>query len=112
MSAQHFRDAVPAGPTSTSLAIIDVRNTRFVACAAKNLDATQTVTVSLRRRASNLDDFADAQFYVELADIPPLTQRQVDVDVGSNFELEALGVASGAGATVMLTLKPDFGRRG
>jgi hypothetical protein len=112
MSATDLREPATAGPTTTSLGIIDVRETRLASVSVKNLDATQTVTVSLRRRAHLGDDFADAQYYPELEAIAPGVQKQVDVDVGVNMELEALGVASGAGASVMLTMRSDTrGRR-
>lgn len=110
-SPPYFRDRVAVGPTSTSLAIVLIANTRLMAVSVKNLDATQTLTVTLRRRAHPEDDFCDAAAFEELVSIPPLTPRTVDVDCGTHYELEVLGIASGAGLDADLACKPDMGRR-
>lgn len=106
-----FRGDVTVNATSTSLAVIDVRDTRLVAVAIKNQDVTQTLSVTLRRRCHPADDFAEGNIFEELTDIPPGTQRAVDVDVGVQWDLEVVGIASGAGLTATLTVKPDRGRR-
>lgn len=111
MSDPFFRNTVTVNPTSTSLAIVSIANTRLMAISVKNLDAAQSLTVTLRRRAHPSDDFADAAAFQEFDAIPPLTARSVDVDCGTHFELEVVGVASGAGLQATLACKPDMGRR-
>ena len=106
-----FRGDRPVNPTSTSMVIIDVRDTRLVAIGVKNLDAVQTLTCTIRRRAHQSDDMADGQFFPELDAIPPLTQRAVDVDVGVNMDIELVGIASGGGLQATVTVKSDWGRR-
>lgn len=101
----------PAGPTSTSLAIVDVRDTRLIAIYVKNTDAVQTLSVTVRRRATLADDFSEGQVFDEFTDIPPLTPRVVDFDCGVNTEVEVVGIASGAGLDATITIKPDGGRR-
>ena len=102
---------VAVGPTSTSMGIIDSRDTRWVAIQAKNLDATQTLTCTVRRRARLADDFAPSVAFDEFFAIPALASRVVDFDSGLSAEVEVLGVASGGGLNSLLTMKPDHGRR-
>ena len=90
---------------------MDTRDTRLVAIYVKNTDATQTLDVTVRRRATLADDFAEGQVFDEFTAIPPLTPRVVDFDCGVNTEVEVVGVASGAGLDAELTIKPDGGRR-
>jgi hypothetical protein len=106
-----YRGAVAVGVTTTSLVTVDVRDARIVCVAVKNLDASQTLTVTLRARCHASDDFAERAVLRDLTDIPPSTQVCVDVDVGVLTELEVLGVASGAGLDAVVTIKPDNGRR-
>lgn len=93
------------------MGIVDVGDTARVAVSVKNLDAVQTLNVTLRRRPAVQDDFSDAPVFDELTGIPALTTRAVDFDTGVHKELEVVGVASGAGLNATLTVKPDGGRR-
>lgn len=103
---------VTVNPTSTSLGIVDVRDARLVAIYVKNLDAVQTLDVTVRRRAALGDDFSDSQVFEELTAIPPLTPKTIDFDCGVQAEIEVVGIASGGGLNATLTVKPDYGRRG
>lgn len=105
------RKPVDVNPTSTSLAILDVRATRTVSLAVKHSAAGQTLTVWTRLRLSPLDDFADGAQREELLDIPTDTPRLVVLEVSdAAYELEVMGRASGGGLTCNLTVEPD--RRG
>jgi len=101
---------LPVLSTSTSMAIVDVSTTRRVAVSVKNLDATQTLSVTLRQRAFAADDMAPAPVFDELTAIPALTPRIITFDVGAMNELEVVGVASGAGLNASLSVIPDGGR--
>ncbi len=112
MSPKFIRTpSVPVLATSTSMAIVDVRDTRLVAVSVKNLDAAQTLNVTLRQRAHPDDDMTDAPVFDELTTIPALTARCITFDVGVMGELEVVGVASGAGLNASVGVKPDGGRR-
>jgi hypothetical protein len=104
------RAIVTVNPTSTSMAVVDVRDWSTLAIGVKNLDETQTLSVWIRRRADALDDFTNAQQPPEFVDIQPLEQACVDVNVGSQVQLEVVGVASGAGLSAVLTIRASLGR--
>ena len=91
------------------MVVVDIRDARVVAVAVKNLDAVQTLSCALRRRAHLDDDFALSSL-PDLVEVLPLEQKSVDVDCGTNVELELVGTASGAGLTAQVTVKNDGGR--
>ena len=111
MSVTYFRGPAPVGTVTTSLAVVDVRDTRMVAVSFKNTDGTQTCTLTVRRRAHPADDMDDGIVFPEFENIAPGRTKQVDVDVGVSMDLEVVGIASGGGFTGNLTIKPDMGRR-
>lgn len=112
MSPPYFRDTVSVGITSTSLAVVNIANTRLMAVSVYNPDATHSVSVTLRRRAHVDDQFSEGAVLEELITVPPLTPKSADVDCGTHYELEVVGVAlSGPGHDIFLACKPDMGRR-
>jgi hypothetical protein len=109
--ATDFRGPVSVNTVTTSLAVIDVSDTRMVAIAFTNTDGTQTALLTVRRRAHPQDPFDDGIVFPEFENVAPGSTKQVDVDMGVSRGLEVLGKASGAGFTGNLTIKPDVGRR-
>jgi hypothetical protein len=88
--------------------VVDVRDCVTACVAVKNHDAEQTLAVSLRARCHESDDFAARAAFKEFEAISPGEQVCVDVHVGTLTELEVLGVASGAGVSATVTVRPGF----
>lgn len=102
---------VSVAPTATELATVDVRDTRLLSVLVQNLDVSQTVACTIYRRLTAAGAWAPSTLG-DLADIPPLSARSVDIDCATNFELRIDAVASGVGASVLVSARPDYGRRG
>lgn len=98
-------------PTPTVIGTVDVRDTRLAVIYVKNLDALQTISVTIQRRAYLADDFTEAQVFEEFTSIPPLTARCVDFDCAVHRELQVTAISSGVGCLADLSVNPDWGRR-
>lgn len=99
-----WRNPVSVNGTSTSLVVVDVRDLRSVAVTFKNTDVSQTVDLYIWTKSHKLDDLAPRQQPPEFAAIPPGETRTRDVELGTEVELEVVGVASGAGCDGSLSI--------
>ena len=108
MTAYTTRQTVDVGPTSTSMATVDVRDNVTVCVAVTNHDEAQTLAVTLRARCHPSDGFAVRASFKEFESIAPGEPVCVDVHVGTLTELEVVGVASGAGVSATVTVRPGF----
>lgn len=94
-----FRAPFDIAATTTSLVVLDVRETKLVAVTLKNPDGLQSLSVTFNTRAHPLDDLAPRSVFEEMTAIPPGQSRTVDVSVGGAVDLEVLAIASGVGVT-------------
>jgi hypothetical protein len=83
-------------PTPTLLATIHVEEYALLCMQFENLDATQTLDVTIKVRSSRTGNYAPNSFS-ELLGIAALTPAAVPIDVKGFVDIQFWGVASGAG---------------
>lgn len=109
---------VAVGPTSTVILSVDVRDEEWLTAQVVNLDATQTVRCYVERRqteslpwgVSTIGDFSSIPPSGTVdGDGNPLDAPTADLDVAGTGFIRLVGVASGAGASVLVAYRK--GRR-
>ncbi len=93
--------SVSVAPTPTTLATFDVGTTATLTVQVSNLDATQTLSCTVQRRAVTSAAFVDTTLG-DLASIGPNSSAAVDLDCGANSDIRIVGTASGAGLTATI----------
>jgi hypothetical protein len=102
----YLQTQVSVAPTTTTMVTLDVRDTDMAAVAVKNLDGSQTLSVTVSSRIHPALDWAPSTL-ADLSSIPAGATRSVQVDTRRLDALLLEGVASGAGLTAEVTARAD-----
>lgn len=102
--------SVAVAPVATTMATIDVLQTKILSVSVRNLDVSQTLDVTILRQVWGNDSEAAVSGFApstlgDLLGIGPGQIAAVDIDVGSNSALRFSGVASGAGLTAVISAR-------
>jgi hypothetical protein len=90
------REPQHALPTETVLGEYRVGDWSLISLQVTNTDETQTLACRIDSRLTVDDDYAPSTL-PDLAEIPPLATRKVDIDCRGVLDIQLVGAASGIG---------------